>query len=87
MSTYEGTLPEVFPRGWNVTVDVAQKMVEQLLAAPLASSFAYTVDSQFGTANLWLSEASYNYLRTRWDVIDIDYASQPREDSNTSYSY
>lgn len=64
---YKEALPEVFFTTLTATPEVVREYVEKLLRAdrkdvPQGSSFAVTVDNWNGTWNLWLSEASYNYL-------------------------
>lgn len=67
--TYESRLPEVFPWRVQTTRSAVRFMIRQLVnparyldGKGTASSFALTVDAPEGMWNLWLSDASKNYL-------------------------
>lgn len=66
--TYQQNLPKAFPWLFQSTRASIRFMVRQLVGAvpredaPNGSSFAVTTDAPDGQWNLWLSEASKNYL-------------------------
>jgi len=73
--TYKSTLPGVFP--W--VLKGAPPWVAALTAALMSpsrndveqgSSFAVTVDNWDGTWNLWLSQASRNYLKATIKTLE-----------------
>lgn len=57
MSTYKGTLPEVFP--YYVTLDKNQALTGVVFLINHGSSFAVTMDRP---VTLWLSEESHSFL-------------------------
>lgn len=67
--SYKSVLPEVFPFLLQTDPHAVVYFVTKLMDptrkdVPQGSSFAVTVDNWNGTWNLWLSEASYNFLKS-----------------------
>lgn len=69
MQMYDLTLPHSFPWKYSSTRTTIRYMVNKLIdparylgETPNGSSFAVTVDAAEGMWNLWLSEASKDFL-------------------------
>jgi hypothetical protein len=75
MSVYKNVLPNAFPYCLVLPIHEARRYVKLLLSnrtdVPQGSSFAVTVDNWDGTWNLWVSEASYKFLKEH-GPLDIE---------------
>lgn len=74
--TYRTVLPKVFPYVIRINVRDAKLIVKHLMLAERTdvtqgSSFAITVDNWDGTWNLWMSAATYKFLR-EIDIIETN---------------
>lgn len=75
--TYQQILPSAFPHMLRTTQSTVRYMVRELISngrtdTPQGSSFAVTVDNWDGTWNLWMSEASKDYIVSKHPHVAVN---------------